>query len=73
VPVRPLAWKDTVDIPYEKTVRLLVRFDDRDGVTGSWMLHCHILDHAEGGLMSTVEVGEVESRPGSAHGHGSSH
>ena len=71
VPVRPLAWKDTVDIPFESTVRLLVRFDDREGVAGSWMVHCHILDHAEGGLMSTVDVGlsatpaaHAQERPG---------
>ncbi len=49
VPVRPLAWKDTVDIPFEKTVHLAVRFDDREGVSGAWMLHCHVLDHAEAG------------------------
>jgi FtsP/CotA-like multicopper oxidase with cupredoxin domain len=66
-PVRPLAWKDTVDIPAEKTVRLIVRFDDRQGVSGSWMLHCHILDHAEGGLMGMVEVGDVEDHGRAAH------
>jgi FtsP/CotA-like multicopper oxidase with cupredoxin domain len=60
--VRPLAWKDTVDIPFERTVRLIVRFDDREGVTGAWMLHCHILDHAEIGLMGVVQVGD-----GAAH------
>jgi FtsP/CotA-like multicopper oxidase with cupredoxin domain len=57
-PVRPLAWKDTVDIPFERTVRLVVRFDDREGVAGAWMLHCHVLDHAEGGLMGVVQVGD---------------
>ncbi len=30
-PVRPLEWKDTVDIPHERTVRLAVRFVDRPG------------------------------------------
>jgi FtsP/CotA-like multicopper oxidase with cupredoxin domain len=53
-PVHPIAWKDTVDIPVDRTVRLIVRFEDRPG---SWMFHCHILDHAEGGLMGTVDVG----------------
>jgi len=56
-PLRPLAWKDTVDVPYKKTVRLAVRYDDRPGATGMWMFHCHILDHAEGGLMGMVELG----------------
>jgi FtsP/CotA-like multicopper oxidase with cupredoxin domain len=58
-PVRPIAWKDTVNIPFEKTVRFIVRFDERPG---SWMVHCHILDHAEGGLMGTVDVGDAHQR-----------
>jgi FtsP/CotA-like multicopper oxidase with cupredoxin domain len=53
-PVRPLALKDTVNVPMRKTVRLLVTFDERPG---EWMFHCHILDHADGGLMGTVQVG----------------
>jgi FtsP/CotA-like multicopper oxidase with cupredoxin domain len=57
-PAHPIAWKDTVDIPFERTVRLVVRFDDREGVTGPWMFHCHILDHAEIGLMGVVQVGD---------------
>jgi len=31
------------------------------------MFHCHILDHAEGGLMGTVHVGPGE--PKTAHEH----
>jgi FtsP/CotA-like multicopper oxidase with cupredoxin domain len=53
-PVRPLALKDTVNVPMKSTVRLLVDFNERPG---EWMIHCHILDHAEGGLMGTVLVG----------------
>lgn len=64
-PVRPLAWKDTIDIPFNETVRIVVRFDDRPG---SWMVHCHILDHAEGGLMTTVELGTSSSER-SSHAH----
>ena len=30
-------------------------FDERPG---TWMFHCHILDHADGGLMGTVHVGD---------------
>lgn len=55
-PVRPLEWKDTVSVPFQGTLRLLVRFDDREG---NWMVHCHILDHAEGGLMTTVRLGDA--------------
>ncbi|HEX8028533.1 MAG TPA: multicopper oxidase family protein [Vicinamibacterales bacterium] len=60
-PVGPLAWKDTVNVPMKTTVRLVVTFDERPG---EWMFHCHILDHADGGLMGTVLVGD-----GPAKGH----
>jgi FtsP/CotA-like multicopper oxidase with cupredoxin domain len=56
-PKRPLQWKDTVSVPFKDSLKLIVRFGDRPG---SWMYHCHILDHAEGGLMSAVQL----SRPG---------
>jgi FtsP/CotA-like multicopper oxidase with cupredoxin domain len=62
-PARPLAWKDTVNIPMKTTIRLLVTFDERPG---EWMFHCHILDHADGGLMGTVLVGPVKP---STHTH----
>ena len=52
-PARPLEWKDTVDIPHHRTVRLAVRFDERPG---TWIFHCHVLDHAEGGLLSAVHL-----------------
>lgn len=66
-PVRPLAWKDTVNVPLEGSARFVVRFDERPG---AWMYHCHILDHADGGLMGTVLVGpstpeHVHTEPGS--------
>ncbi len=60
IPVSPRAWKDTIHVPVDATRRFLVRLDR----PGSWMFHCHILDHAEAGLMSTVDVGEI----GAAHG-----
>jgi FtsP/CotA-like multicopper oxidase with cupredoxin domain len=62
IPVSPRAWKDTIHVPAESTRRFLVKLDR----PGSWMYHCHILDHAEAGLMSTVDVGKVDS---SAAGH----
>jgi FtsP/CotA-like multicopper oxidase with cupredoxin domain len=63
-PVRPLAWKDTINVPLDQTVQLVVRFDERPG---SWMYHCHILDHADGGLMGMVEVGTEERLPATDH------
>ena len=49
---RPLGWKDTVNVPRETTVRFAVRF----GAPGRWMYHCHILEHAELGMMGELEV-----------------
>jgi FtsP/CotA-like multicopper oxidase with cupredoxin domain len=54
-PLRPMVWKDTLNLPMKTTSRFLVHFDDRPG---TWMFHCHILDHAEIGLMGTVHVGD---------------
>jgi len=28
-PAKPMAWKDTVNIPFDQTVRFIVRFDER--------------------------------------------
>ncbi|HTK30266.1 MAG TPA: multicopper oxidase family protein [Vicinamibacterales bacterium] len=53
-PLRPMAWKDTINVPVNGTVRFAVAFDERPGL---WMFHCHILDHAEAGLMGHVSVG----------------
>ena len=55
-PLAPVVWKDTVNVPMKSSARLLVTFDERPG---TWMIHCHILDHADGGLMGTVQVGPV--------------
>jgi FtsP/CotA-like multicopper oxidase with cupredoxin domain len=59
-PIRPLAWKDTINVPLDATVRFLVVFNEHPGM---WMFHCHILDHAEGGLM-----GHVHLEPGPSSG-----
>jgi FtsP/CotA-like multicopper oxidase with cupredoxin domain len=56
--VRPLYMKETIKVTAESTRRFIVKLDR----PGSWMYHCHILDHAEAGLMSTVDVGDVEGR-----------
>lgn len=51
-------WKDTVDVPAESSLRIAVAFDERPGV---WMYHCHILDHADSGMMGHLFVaGEGE-------------
>jgi FtsP/CotA-like multicopper oxidase with cupredoxin domain len=48
-------WKDTVNVPVDGTVQVVVRYDDRPGM---WMFHCHILEHAEAGMMGSLMVME---------------
>jgi FtsP/CotA-like multicopper oxidase with cupredoxin domain len=45
-------WKDVVVVPPESTLRFVVRFER----PGSWMFHCHILEHAERGMMGVIDV-----------------
>ena len=47
-----LAWKDTVLVPTGKTVDILVEFSN----PGNWAMHCHILEHAESGMITEVIV-----------------
>jgi len=46
-------WKDTVNVPARGQVRFAVHFDDRPGM---WMFHCHILDHADLGMMGMLHL-----------------
>jgi len=64
--VQPLEWKDTVNVPLEQTLRVVVKYDDRKG---SWMFHCHILDHADGGLMGMVDLGVPHLEHATHGGH----
>jgi len=53
VPPPVLEWRDTVDVPVDATVRLAIQFNERPGM---WMFHCHILDHADAGMMGMVHL-----------------
>ncbi|WP_437300416.1 multicopper oxidase domain-containing protein [Sorangium sp. So ce426] len=44
--------KDTVILPQRSTVRIVTRFDE----PGMWMVHCHILEHTERGMMAEIHV-----------------
>ena len=47
-----LVWKDTVLIPTGSTVDVLVDVTN----PGVWIMHCHILEHAESGMIVVVTV-----------------
>ena len=47
-----VGWKDTVNVPQMKTVRIAVTY----GPAGRWMYHCHILEHAERGMMGELSI-----------------
>ncbi len=44
--------EDTLDIAVQQTVRLRIEADN----PGDWMSHCHILPHAEDGMMTVLTV-----------------
>ena len=45
-------WRDTVNVGSFETVDLLVRSEN----PGAWVFHCHILEHAEAGMLAVVNV-----------------
>ncbi|KKQ43443.1 MAG: hypothetical protein US60_C0002G0051 [Microgenomates group bacterium GW2011_GWC1_37_8] len=47
-----LVWKDTTLIQTGDTVELLVQMDN----PGDWVIHCHIPEHMEAGMMSEFKV-----------------
>ncbi|HZS59697.1 MAG TPA: multicopper oxidase domain-containing protein, partial [Gemmatimonadaceae bacterium] len=52
VPTKNLVWKDTVIIPVGSAVDLLIDASN----PGAWMMHCHIAEHLESGMMTVMHV-----------------
>jgi FtsP/CotA-like multicopper oxidase with cupredoxin domain len=52
VPNDTLGWKDSVLVRTGETVDLLVEMSN----PGTWMAHCHIAEHLEGGMMLSFRV-----------------
>ena len=68
VPVHEPFLRDTVNVPYYSgrmleypSVRLRMDFRDPNTV-GTFLYHCHILDHEDAGMMGTIRV-EPEDSP----------
>ncbi len=47
------AWRDTINVPAMTMTTFRVRLEDHPG---TWMFHCHILEHAERGMMGEITV-----------------
>ncbi|MEM8488759.1 MAG: multicopper oxidase family protein [Bacteroidota bacterium] len=54
VPNQNLVWKDTALMPVGSTIDLLVDMSN----PGDWMMHCHIAEHLEAGMMLHFSVAE---------------
>ena len=54
VPNENLVWKDTAIVPVGTTVQYLVDMSN----PGDWMMHCHIAEHLEAGMMLGFSVRE---------------
>jgi FtsP/CotA-like multicopper oxidase with cupredoxin domain len=53
-----------VDVPSKSSLKLAVNFDNRPGM---WMYHCHILDHAEAGMMGHLHVAPADGAQADDH------
>ncbi len=51
-PVSRVMRKDTVIVPMKSSLKIITRFDE----PGTWVYHCHILEHAEHGMMGELRV-----------------
>jgi FtsP/CotA-like multicopper oxidase with cupredoxin domain len=47
-------WKDTMEIPPGKYIDVAVKFH----YSGDWMLHCHIIDHEDNGMLTLIRAGD---------------
>ena len=66
-------WKDTILVvgrtpqePEDLVKQILTVRSRNERYIGKFVLHCHILDHEDQGMMQIVEI----TPPGEAHGHG---
>jgi FtsP/CotA-like multicopper oxidase with cupredoxin domain len=57
-PLTEPIWRDTVTVPRNGSVTFRTRFPD---LAGRFVLHCHMMNHEELGMMQVVEVVETGS------------
>ncbi len=67
VPINEPFLRDTINVPYHKDADLAypsvrVRMDFRDPNTvGTFVYHCHLLEHEDGGMMGLIRVESADS------------
>lgn len=64
-----MAWEDTVNLPPRSKIKIAWLPDNRPG---TWMYHCHILEHHAAGMMATFDVIDANAPfdgTNSAHKH----
>lgn len=62
-PVDEAHWRDTVLVRGRETVDVgVVPLDE-----GSWVLHCHILEHHDAGMMTVIAVNRQSTKSARAH------
>jgi suppressor of ftsI len=52
-PFNALSYEDTTPVPPQGSITMRTRFLD---FPGTWVFHCHILGHEDGGMMAIVQV-----------------
>ncbi len=52
IPNKNMVWKDTTILPAGTTADILLELSN----PGKWMVHCHIAEHIDSGMMFTFEV-----------------
>jgi FtsP/CotA-like multicopper oxidase with cupredoxin domain len=53
VPLQTPEWLDTVNVPYNGTVDLVMDFTDPI-IRGMSVFHCHLLSHEDKGMMAKI-------------------
>ena len=66
VPANERGWKDSIIVRPNEIVHIIKRFEDFADPAKPFMMHCHSLDHEDGGMMLqwiVVEPGSVDVSP----------
>jgi FtsP/CotA-like multicopper oxidase with cupredoxin domain len=69
VPIEEPYLRDTINVPYwdgksQQFPSVKLRMDFRDPeVVGTFVYHCHILEHEDGGMMGTIRVAPAAAKP----------